>query len=157
MSVDCVSDQSRLVFRVMCVVVPDPSSSYVRVHRLHLTIGQRTGRLHAQNQKIPEPGCRIGIVRRQIDQRPFVRESKNAVERAARHARIGTDAVDFAGQQQTLVVARVAGEQERGIAADENRHVMRRVPRRRDDQDVAAPRSAASLLRKAPNGRGRIE
>jgi hypothetical protein len=68
----------------------------------------RRGQSHLQDRTLGEPGCRIGIVRRQIDKRPFLRKSKNPGERAARHAGIGTDAVDFPCQEQTLVIARVA-------------------------------------------------
>src|SRR6476659_3675243 len=51
---------------------------------------------------------RVGIVRRQVNQRPLVRETENPLVRAHRDARIRTDAVDFPGQEQRLVVAGVA-------------------------------------------------
>ena len=86
---------------------------------------------------------------RQIDQRPLLRERENAGERAAADIRIGADAVNRPRQEQALVVACVAREQERRIAADHHRHVVRCVARRRDDQDVAAPRQRHGFFKRA--------
>jgi transposase len=105
-----------------------------------------------------EAGGRVGIMRRQINERPLARESENACERAARDARIRTDAVNCSCHQLTLVVARVASEQERRPTPNDNGHVVRRVARRGDDRDVAAPPQRHRLLQKdgyQETGRGR--
>ena len=77
-------------------------------------------------------------MRREIDHRPFTRETSYRAKRCTRDSLIRADTVDLAGKHELLVVGRVASHEEGRVAElSEDGDMTGRMTRRRDGDNGA--------------------